>query len=185
MLKQLAFLFDPTRCINCYSCEIACKQENALPPLVDAQPGTTGPRWRRVITLEEGVYPDARVWYISMTCMHCGDPDCMKSCPSGAISKRAEDGIVVRDAKKCVGCRFCSWACRFGAPQFGADGHMEKCNLCIGLLEKGELPACVASCTGGAIQFGTVDEISQKVRGRAAMKLAGATDPQFYLLAAK
>jgi anaerobic dimethyl sulfoxide reductase subunit B (iron-sulfur subunit) len=62
---------------------------------------------------------------------------------------------------------------------------MEKCNLCLGLLEKGELPACVACCTGGAIQFGTVDEISQKVRGRAAMRLAGATDPQFYLLAAR
>lgn len=96
---QLAFLFDPTRCTNCYACEIACKQENSLPPLVDAQPGSTGPRWRRIVTLEEGVYPNARVWYISMSCMHCGDPDCIKSCPAGAISKRAEDGIVVRDAR--------------------------------------------------------------------------------------
>jgi Fe-S-cluster-containing dehydrogenase component len=95
---QFSFLFDASRCTSCHTCEIACKQENALPPLTDAEPGSTGPHWRRVTSREEGVYPNARVWYTSIS----------------------ED---------------------------------EKCNMCLGRLGNRELPACVASCPGGAIQL--------------------------------
>lgn len=91
-------LFDPNRCTKCYSCEIACKQENALSPMADAKPGSTGPRWRRMITQEDGVYPNVRVWYTSIF-------------------------------------------------------QEENCDMCLQRLGKGELPACVTACTGGAIQF--------------------------------
>lgn len=179
---QMSFLFDPSRCVNCYACEIACKQENSLAPQIYCQPGSTGPRWRKVMTLEEGHFPDTKIAYLSLSCMHCGDPDCIKACPAKAISKRPADGIVEINPTKCIGCRFCSWACKFGAPQFGLDGHMQKCQMCQSLLEKGEQPACVTTCTTGAIQYGNVDEISTKMRGKAAMLLAGASEPQFYLL---
>lgn len=128
-MMQFSFLFDANRCTRCYTCEIACKQENALAPVVDAQPGTTGPRWRRVISLEEGFYPDTHVSYVCF-----------------------------------------SW---------------ENCEPCFGRsLAKGEPPSCVAACPGGAIQFGTSDEISQKVRGRSAVKVMEATNPELFLITA-
>jgi Fe-S-cluster-containing dehydrogenase component len=93
---QVSFLFDESRCTNCHTCEIACKQENALPPMADAEPGSTGPRWRRMTSREEGVYPDARVWYTLVSleekCTMCigrldsaALPACVAACPGGAI----------------------------------------------------------------------------------------------------
>jgi anaerobic dimethyl sulfoxide reductase subunit B (iron-sulfur subunit) len=100
---QYAFLFDASRCTNCYTCEIACKQENALSPQADAEPGSTGPRWRRIRTLEEGVYPNASVCYISVDWENCkactgrlskGElPACVEACPSGAIRFGTADEI--------------------------------------------------------------------------------------------
>ena len=93
---QVSFLFDESRCTNCHTCEIACKQENALPPMADAEPGSTGPRWRRMTNQEKGVYPDARVRYIPVSlegkCTMCigrlaggALPACVAACPGGAI----------------------------------------------------------------------------------------------------
>ncbi len=75
-----------------------CLQElEQYGPQVTAEPGTQGPKWRRVTTVESGAYPDARIVNVSLSCMHCGKPACMAVCPAGAISKRTEDGIVVVD----------------------------------------------------------------------------------------
>ena len=119
---QHGFYFDHKRCVKCHACEIACKSWNEV---------DVGPRWREVVKIESGTYPDVQAMNVSMACMHCGDAPCRTACPVTAITKRADDGIVVVDPDKCIGCGFCTWACPFNAPQLSARaGKMEKCNFC-------------------------------------------------------
>jgi len=165
---QKGFYVDTSRCIGCYSCQVACKTQHSL---------EVGPRWRRITEIESGKYPDVTRTYVSLSCMHCAKPACMAVCPTGAISKRAEDGIVVVDRAKCIGCRYCFFACPFGAPQYGSDGTMQKCDLCLERLEDGKEPACVATCLGGALHAGTLEELSKLAAEKAATRLAGATQP--------
>ncbi|MCB2218738.1 MAG: 4Fe-4S dicluster domain-containing protein [Desulfobulbaceae bacterium] len=178
---QYGFYFDSSRCIECYACEIACKAEHDLAPSVNEKPGVTAPRWRRVSRIEDFTQPDKSAQYISLSCMHCGKPACMEVCPVGAISKRAENGIVVVDSDECVGCRSCFDACPFGIPQYGPDGTMQKCNLCLERLEAGEKPACVANCSSGALLAGPIDKLSEIARTRKAQRLAGATQPSVFI----
>ena len=116
-------------------------------------------------------------------------PACIAACPTGAITKRAEDGIVVVDASVCNGCRECADACPYGAPQFGADGKMQKCNLCLDRLQAGKEPACVATCPGEALGCGPLDDLTvagQKLGGETQPSLAmgssnGAIEPEAYI----
>ena len=174
---QYAFYFDSSRCLQCFACEIACKSAHGLAPGVNAEPGTQGPRWRRVVTIDPLSGGDTPVQYFSMSCMHCGKPACEAVCPTGAIHKREEDGIVVVDPSKCIGCHYCFFACPFGVPQYGDDGTMQKCNLCLERLEEGQQPACVEQCCGGAIHFGTLEELSKLIESETATQLAGSTHP--------
>lgn len=118
-----------------------------------------------------GQFPSVRSRTVSMACMHCGDPPCVAVCPRGAIKKRLEDGIVVVDRQKCFGCHLCSIVCPFGAPQYGSDGKMQKCDLCVDRIEQGEEPACVATCPTDALRFGTMDQLSDEVTRKCAQKL--------------
>jgi anaerobic dimethyl sulfoxide reductase subunit B (iron-sulfur subunit) len=111
--------------------------------------------------------------------MHCGKPACEAVCPTGAISKRAEDGIVVVDRDKCNGCQECSSACPFNVPQFGSDGTMQKCDFCLG---RGEEPACVAHCLTEALNYGAMENPSELAVGKVAEKLPGPTDPSMIIL---
>jgi anaerobic dimethyl sulfoxide reductase subunit B (iron-sulfur subunit) len=159
----------------------ACKNWNGIAPHVTAKPGTQGPKWRRVQTLESGIYPDARIVSVSLSCMHCGKPSCMAVCPVDAISKRAEDGIVVVDGKKCIGCHACADACPFGVPQYGEDGIMQKCNYCTDRVREGLKPACVESCPPGALRSGTMDELSEMASKKAARRIVAASDPSVWI----
>jgi anaerobic dimethyl sulfoxide reductase subunit B (iron-sulfur subunit) len=162
MAKQLAFYVDIENCVGCKACQIACKDKNDLPE---------GTRWRRVFQYEGGewveqdhemVPSDVFAYFVSSACMHCSNPVCLQVCPAAAISKR-DDGIVLIDQDKCIGCRYCSWACPYGAPQFiEALGIMSKCNMCFDLVDKGEKPACVQACPYRAMDFGPLDELQQK-----------------------
>jgi len=162
MSKQLAFYVNIASCTGCKACQIACKDKNKLP---------TGIRWRRVFQYEGGEWvpqngelipSNVYAYPVSAACMHCEDPICMKVCPAAAISKR-DDGIVLIDANKCIGCRYCSWACPYGAPQFNTTlGVMTKCNMCYDLVDKGERPACVEACPYRAMDFGPLDELQKK-----------------------
>jgi anaerobic dimethyl sulfoxide reductase subunit B (iron-sulfur subunit) len=94
--------------------------------------------------------------------MHCADPICMKNCPADAISKR-DDGVVLIDQSKCIGCRYCEWACPYGAVHFDeSKGVMTKCTMCADLLDKGENPACVDACVMRAIEIGDLEELQAK-----------------------
>ncbi len=174
---QKGFYLDTKICVACYSCVTACKNWNGVAPEVSAKPGTQGPKWRRVTTVELGSYPDARIVNVSLSCMHCGKPACMSVCPVEAISKRDEDGIVVVDKSQCIGCHACAAACPFGVPQYGEDGTMQKCNYCLDRTVKGQEPACAATCPAGALWAGTLQELSQMSSEKSARQLVGSSNP--------
>jgi len=162
MADQLAFYVDIAACTGCKACQVACKDRSHLP---------VGVNWRRVFEysggewIKEGelmVPGGLFTYFVSSACMHCEKPLCMDVCPTAAISKR-EDGIVLINPNKCIGCRYCQWACPYGAPQFNSDqGVMTKCDFCADLQVEGENPVCVDSCPYRALDYGTLDELREK-----------------------
>jgi len=165
MAKQLAFYFDASACTGCKACEAACKDKNNLP---------VGINWRKVYDYVGGGWiPDSKhpnilvpnnvfVYSTSTACMHCQDPLCANVCPAAAITKR-DDGVVLIDADKCIGCRYCEWACPYGAMRFREDlGVMSKCTFCQDLLAQGQSPACVSACVMRALDFGELDDLRAK-----------------------
>ncbi|NLG98441.1 MAG: dimethylsulfoxide reductase subunit B [Chloroflexi bacterium] len=159
MAKQLAFHVDSSVCTKCKACQIACKDKNDLP---------IGVLWRRVYQYGGGgwvksgnmlVPSNIFAYSISLSCNHCENPACMDVCPTMAISKD-ENGVVKIDQKKCIGCRYCEWACPYGAPQFNEEqGYMTKCNFCEDLIAKGENPVCVDACPMRAIHYGELKDL--------------------------
>ncbi|MEN6409633.1 MAG: DMSO/selenate family reductase complex B subunit, partial [Anaerolineaceae bacterium] len=162
MAKQLGFYFNSDICVGCKTCQIACKDKNDLP---------VGITWRRVVEYgggdwgkRDGVMAPKGIfgYFISIACNHCANPACVKACPTGAMHK-GENGIVSVDMEKCVGCRYCEWACPYGAPQFNDEkGVMTKCNFCEDLLAQDQQPACVSACAMRALEFGEIDELRAK-----------------------
>ena len=100
----------------------------------------------------------------------------MAVCPPKAIYRDPKLGAVLVDHDRCIGCRYCSWACEFGAPQFGEDGRMQKCDMCIDRLREGLQPACVENCCGGAVTFGPVLDNPGDARANAARKMLRTGD---------
>jgi anaerobic dimethyl sulfoxide reductase subunit B (iron-sulfur subunit) len=142
-------------------------------------------QWRRVTSQELGKFPDLRLVNSSRSCLHCGKPACLGVCPTGAITKRPADGIVLVDKGKCIGCRRCLAACPFGVPQYGVDGTMQKCNLCLEKVRRGKTPECGAACTTGALSAGPLDEIAKAAARKSPQRFAGATQPSLLVPAAK
>ncbi len=155
---QIGFFVDAAKCINCKTCEIACQDFN------DAAPGR---RLRKVRSFEGGEFPAVFAYNISMACNHCGEPLCVEGCPTGAYTKRPEDGIVLHDPEKCIGCRYCVWLCPYGAPEYDArEGRVRKCNLCLGEAT----PECVAACPMRAIEVGPLPEIVSRPGATIALR---------------
>jgi len=143
--KQLGFVIDLNKCVGCQACEIACKQENGV---------AAGIRWRQVRTVNREHYPTAPIYHFSLACNHCAEPACRQVCPVGAYTKRPADGIVRHNRDKCIGCRYCTWACPYGAPQYNpATRKAEKCELCFQRIDAGLEPACVQACPTGVLQL--------------------------------
>ena len=129
---------------------------------------------------------DTRTVNFPRSCLHCEKPDCVTVCPTGASYKREEDGIVLVDAEKCIGCKLCSWACAYGAREYDEmDGIMKKCTLCIdriyneNLAESERQPACVITCPANARHFGDLgdpaSEVSKLVEQRGGYPLMPET----------
>jgi anaerobic dimethyl sulfoxide reductase subunit B (iron-sulfur subunit) len=170
MSKQYVFYYDAGRCVQCHTCEVACKSVHDLEP---------GVKWRRVNENWNGDYPDVTRAFFSAACMHCEEPACVAVCPTGAITKRSEDGIVVVDRDKCNGCHDCFSACPYSVPQFGNDGIMQKCDFCSGI---GREPVCVASCPAEALNYGTLDEYPETLAGKTFRRVAGTTRPSMFIV---
>ncbi len=119
---------------------------------------------------------------VPLLCNHCDNPPCVRVCPTQATWRREEDGIVMMDWHRCIGCRYCMAACPYGSRSFNwADprpyiaqqnpdfptrtkGVVEKCNFCDERLAKGELPACVEACPQRALLFGDLGDVNSQVR---------------------
>ncbi len=151
---QIGFFVDATKCINCKTCEIACKDFNGV---------DVSRRLRKVRTFEGGEFPSVFAYNVSMACNHCEQPMCVAQCPAGAYTKREKDGVVVHDPERCIGCRYCTWVCPYGAPQYDAkEGRVRKCNLCVEELDQGRQPICVSACPMRAIEVAPLAEIARR-----------------------
>ena len=169
-MTRLTMLIDLQRCIGCWSCNIACKQENDVPPGV----------WRNQLFLigPFGEYPDVKGYFLPRPCMHCEDAACVKNCPTGA-SYQNGDGLVLIDPDKCIVCGYCTWACPYGARGLNPQTKlMESCTLCKHRLDEGLKPFCVQHCMGQARFVGDLDDPTSDI----SIHLAANKDRAFKLL---
>jgi Fe-S-cluster-containing dehydrogenase component len=154
MNTQFTFSFDPSRCSGCFACVIACQDQN-----------DSDIAFRTVVPCEQGQQELASISFLSLACFHCGDAPCIMVCPTGALFRDEDNGIVNLNRDVCVGCHSCALACPFGAPHFGTDGRMVKCDLCHLRIHNEMVPACVRTCPTHALGFGTTAEIgAEKTR---------------------
>jgi Fe-S-cluster-containing dehydrogenase component len=177
--KKLGLVIDLDTCVGCHACAVACKQWNAggiAGPLTDENPYGAEPFgvWFNRVHSYEVESSDARqpamTVHFPRSCLHCETPACVTVCPTGASYKRAEDGIVLVDEDKCIGCKLCSWACPYGAREYSAvEGVMKKCTLCVDRIYNEHLdeterqPACVQACPTHARHFGDLGDPESKV----------------------
>ncbi len=160
--KEYLIRFYPEQCIQCHGCETACKSWRQLPHDV---------RFRRVLNLWNGSFPLVTSKSLSLSCLHCTDPECAAACPVEAISKRHEDGLVLVDAELCIGCRACARACPYGVPQFGEDNFMRKCDQCFDQALAGAAIPCAATCPGKALELAEVTPEEKKASEKRMREL--------------
>jgi Fe-S-cluster-containing dehydrogenase component len=199
-MTRWGMVIDLERCVGCYACTVACKEENATPAGVWFAP---------VFEREVGTYPNVKRQFLPTLCMHCRDAPCLKACPTASIHRR-EDGIVLIDQDTCCGTRACVVACPYGAitfvdsvePEFEAGptpyeaarvsirpGTAQKCNFGVQRVDAGNpTPACVQACPTSCRIFGDLDDpgsaVSRLIRvnnGQQPRPEAG-TDPSVYYL---
>lgn len=172
--KKFVMVVDLARCANERKCIEGCQKMHHKAPPVE---------WIKVKKMQET--ETAAPYWMPQMCFHCDNPPCTKVCPVDATFKR-EDGIVLIDNERCIGCRFCMAACPYNARSFNwgdnwgvmkdekkssdcceyspessfpsTCGTVEKCDFCPDMARKGELPDCVTSCPNGTLFFGDANE---------------------------
>lgn len=155
-MTQYAIVTDLNRCVGCLACSTACKSVNNVP---------IGSFWCKTFrigpNLKEGgsgQYPDIEMYFLTVQCQHCENPECVAVCPTQASHKLA-DGTVQIDKSKCIGCQFCAMACPYNVRYLNEEeGVVEKCTLCEQRTAQGELPQCVTQCGARARFFGDLDK---------------------------
>ena len=168
--KKFVMVIDLSKCDGCGKCTEACQKMHFTPPERE---------WIKVYKMQESE-STAPYWF-TKPCYHCDNPPCTKVCPVDATFKR-QDGIVLIDNERCIGCRFCMAACPYssrffnwGQPtkEYGGDssvpyspeqgfprrvGTVEKCDFCPHMIREGKMPSCVTGCPMNVIYFGDQNE---------------------------
>lgn len=186
MASQLGFFFDASACVGCKACQLACKDINDL---------KVGTLYRRVYEMEGGTWRSTGdgyapqgvfAYHVALSCNHCANPVCVAVCPTGAMQKDPENGVVWTDHDMCIGCRSCENACPYHAPRFLEDkGYMGKCDFCRDELNAGRKPACTTVCAVRALDYGDIDEL-RATHGEGNCLIEplpdAGTDPQIVLI---
>ncbi len=160
-MTQYGFAVELDRCSGCKACAMACKDRNDL---------DLGTKYRKVIDYAGGTWdvsndgvctPSGVFSYsVSVSCNHCDNPACVANCPTGAMRKDSETGIVTSDPEVCIGCGTCVESCPYRAPRLvGEELHSGKCDMCYGLVSAGGNPRCVDACPMRALHFGTIEDL--------------------------
>ncbi len=212
--KRWAMLVELRACVeneHCTDCINACHRLHNVPSFQDRKREI---KWIWTAPFAE-VFPeqvrpftrdDVKQKPVLVLCNHCENPPCVPVCPTKATFRREEDGIVMMDYHRCIGCRYCMAACPYGARSFNwADprpaipainqtfptrtkGVVEKCNFCEERLAKGQIPACVEACKDKGLYFGDLNnpgsEIRKVLEGRFVLqrKPSLGTGPNVYYL---
>ena len=165
--KKFVMVIDLSRCKGLKKCQSSCNHMHSIHP---------GQNWIKVYPQQEAEHT-APFWQPT-TCMHCDEPPCVKVCPVDATFKR-QDGIVLIDSDRCIGCRFCMAACPYSTRVFNWEephmpmdianmvsnpetnlpakvGTVEKCDFCPDRAREGLLPPCVEACPNGVFYFGYI-----------------------------
>ncbi len=162
---------NPERCIGCRHCEIACAVEHSQSKNL-FQAILEKPRPTSRIHVMPGLHLSTS---FPNKCRHCDPAPCMSVCPTGAISRDAELGIVIVDGHKCITCAMCAMVCPFDVLSFYPSPEVKldkpvaiKCDHCIDRQHEGQMPACVDACKVGALVFGDINELVQDASLRLA-----------------
>lgn len=188
--RRWAMVIDARKCLKekgCDRCIQACHRVHNVPDFPNRAHEI---KWiwkepfQEAFVSERGPYVNEvfRDQPFLVFCNHCDNPPCVRVCPTRATWKR-EDGIVMMDWHRCIGCRYCVAACPYGSRSFNwvdprpriaeitpdyptrTKGVVEKCTLCEERLAEGKPPACVEACPEKALVFGDVNDPSSEVRG--------------------
>lgn len=152
--QRYAMLVDLRRCIGCQACTVSCAIENQTPQ---------GEFRTHVNQYQVQVGNEVTNVLLPRLCNHCDTPPCVPVCPVQATFQR-EDGIVVVDNTRCVGCAYCVQACPYDARFINHETQTaDKCTFCVHRLEAGLLPACVESCVGGARIIGDIRDPQSRI----------------------
>ena len=169
--KKFVMVIDLSRCKHALKCQDACQRYHHLSGMNV---------WLKVFKMHDG--ENMAPYWMPKPCLHCDKPPCVKVCPVNATYKR-DDGIVLVDNERCIGCRFCMAACPYSTRSFNWEepqylhetvgstyspetgfpqkkGTVEKCDFCPDMLKQGKLPHCVTACPNGVFYMGDLNEDS-------------------------
>ncbi len=194
--KRLGLVIDLDTCVGCQACVVHCKEWNTssgASALSDTEPYGEEPSGAWLNRVHGFELDDSAAGgcgstvHFPRSCLHCENAACVTVCPTGASHKRAEDGIVLVDEDKCIGCGLCAWACPYGAREMDQVAKvMKKCTLCVDRIYNENLPveerepACVRTCPARARHFGDLgdpeSDVSQVVAERGGVALMPELD---------
>jgi tetrathionate reductase subunit B len=149
-VARYGMVTDTRLCVACHACTVACNTEWTVPAGYARTRVRTTPVTGTFPTLASGIYV--------AQCNQCDHPPCVSACPSGATSQ-LDNGVVQIDRNVCIGCGFCVEACPYDARYINPDTKkVDKCDFCLSRVERGQEPACVATCTTHAKFFGDLED---------------------------